>query len=73
MIIVKKRPMSNAVRKRLQQMRDVRRIFMNAQEVVQIGKHLSAGFQAGLLQPPDPILTDRIRTLVEEKINERQG
>jgi hypothetical protein len=41
-------------------------------EGIQFGEQLIAGFIDGI-QITDPVFANRIRTLVEEKINERQS
>ena len=74
MIIVKKRPMSDANRKHLQRILGIEPILgeLSAQKHIQMCEQLWAGFEYGL-QHPDPELANWFRTLVEEKINERQG
>lgn len=74
MIIVKKRPMSDANRKRLCHIWGNKPVlrFLSAKEGIQWGEQLIAGFIDGI-QHTDQVFANRIRTLVEEKINERQG
>lgn len=73
MIIVKKRPMTDANRKHLQRILGIKPILgdLSAPEHIQMWEQFMAGFEYGL-QHPDPELAIRIRTLVEDKINERQ-
>jgi hypothetical protein len=74
MIIVKKRPMSDANRKRLQHILGIKPVlrFLSVRETIQWGEQLLAGLVDGI-QLTDPAFAIRIRTLVEEKTNERQG
>lgn len=74
MIIVNKRPMSDANRKRLCHIRGNKPVlrFLSAKEGIQWGEQLIAGFIDGI-QHNAQVFANRIRTLVEEKINERQG
>ena len=74
MIIVKKRPMSDANRKHLRHILGIKPVlgFLSVQQTIQLGEQIMAGFVDGI-QLTDPAFASRIRTLVEEKINERQG
>ena len=74
MIIVKKRPMSDANRKHLRHILGITPVirFLSVQETIQLGEQLLAGYEDGI-QLYDQVFVNRIRKLVEEKINERQG